>query len=240
MPAVLAEPEVYIIERPEEVRPGGPSGGGPRDFDPYGGGGGGGDDDDNEAERPRPQCAPGAGLLAMQVMLVSIGALFITIAIVYLVRSRTPVRWGPVGVPGLLWLSTALIVASSGSLESARRSFVRLRVNEYARSLLITFFLGAGFLMCQLLALRQLIAQGIYLRYNPHSSLFYVVTGAHGLHLLGGMIALFYLVIRASLATQNVRLELGRQRTLLSVSALYWHFLDALWVGLFALLLLSR
>ena len=113
MPALLAEPEPLIIERPQDVRPRGPTGRGPRDFDPNGGGGGGGDDDDNEAQRARPQNAPGAGLLAMQVMLVSIGALFITIAIVYLVRSRTPVRWGPVGVPGLLWLSTALIVAAS-------------------------------------------------------------------------------------------------------------------------------
>lgn len=240
MPAVLAEPEPFVIERPQEVRPGGPNGGGPRDFDPHGGRGGGGDDDDNEAERAKSQTAPGAGLLAMQVTLISISALFITIAIVYLVRSQTPIRWRPVGVPGFLWLSTTLIVASSWSLESARRSFVRLRVNEYARSLLITFFLGMGFLICQLIALRQLIAQGIYLRYNPHSSLFYVVTGAHGLHLLGGMIALFYLLVRASLATENVRLELGRQRTLMSVSTLYWHFLDALWVGLFGLLLLWR
>src|SRR5207248_11255069 len=106
---------------PEEVRPGGRSGGGPRDFDPYGGGGGGGDDDDNEAERPRPQCAPGAGLLAMQVMLVSISALFVTIAIVYLMRSRAPIGWRPVGVPGFLWLSTGLIVASSWTIENARR-----------------------------------------------------------------------------------------------------------------------
>jgi cytochrome c oxidase subunit III len=214
---------------------------GPLDFDPGGGGGGGGGgDDDNEAEHARPQNAPGAGRLAMQLVLVSISVLFITIAIVYFLRSRTPIRWEPVGVPGFLWLSTALILASSWTLEAARRAFARLQVSEYAWWVLITFFLGLGFLISQLLSLRQLIAQGIYLRRNPHSSLFYLVTGAHGLHLLGGMIALFYLIVRASLATGDVRAELGRQRTLMSVSTLYWHFLDALWVALFILLFVWR
>jgi cytochrome c oxidase subunit III len=233
MPAVLAEPEPLTID----VRPGGPNGGGPRGFDPDGGGGGGGDDD-NEAERAGPQGVPGAGLLAIQIALVSISALFVTIAVVYFVRAQTPISWKPVGVPGFLWLSTALIVASSWTLETARRAFARIHAGEYARWLLITFFLGVGFLISQLLSLRQLLAQGIYLRHNPHSSLFYVVTGAHALHLLGGMIALFYLVVRASLGTGNVRMELGRQRTLMSVSVVYWHFLDALWLALFTLLLL--
>jgi cytochrome c oxidase subunit 3 len=233
MPDVLAEPEPITIELPEEIRTGGPNGGGPRDFDPGGrGGGGGGDDDDSEAERAGSQQVSGTGLLAMQIVLVSITALFITIGVVYFVRARTPIRWMPVGVPGFLWLSTALILASSGSLERARRAFGRSQVNQYARWLLITLFLGVGFLISQLLALRQLIEQGIYLRHNPHSSLFYVVTGAHALHLLGGMAALFYLVVRASL-----RLDHGR--TFMSVTTLYWHFLDALWVVLFSLLLIS-
>ena len=240
MPAVLADPEPLTIEFPKDVKPGGPSGGGPRDFDRHRGGGGGGDDGDNEAERAGPESAPGAGLLAMRIMLISICTLFVTIAIVYFVRSRTPVSWKPVAVPGFLWVSTALIVASSWSLEGARRAFLHLKINDYARWLLITFFLGFGFLISQLLSLRQLVGQGIYLRHNPHSSLFYVVTGAHGLHLLGGMATLFYLVVRASLGTANVRIELSRQCTVMNVSTLYWHFLDALWVGLFTMLLLWR
>lgn len=238
MPAVLADSEPVLINPPEQVRTGGPNGGGPRDLDPDGGGGGGGDDDDHEPQRAQPE--PGAGRLAMQIVLVSISVLFITIAIVYFWRSRTPMRWQPVGVPGFLWLSTALILASSGALETARRAFIRSQANQYARWVLITFFLGLAFLISQLLALRQLIGQGIYLRHNPHSSLFYVVTGAHGVHLLGGMTALFYLMLRASLATGDIRAQLGRQRTLMSVSTLYWHFLDALWVALFALLFLWR
>ena len=62
------------------------------------------------------------------------------------------------------------------------------------------------------------------LAHNPHSSLFDVVTGAHALHLMGGMAALFYMLVRASLAMRDTRLELSRQSSLVRVSTLYWHF----------------
>lgn len=234
MPEVLADPEPITTEI-LDVKTGGPHGGGPKDLDP--GHGGGGDDDNHEAHGGGPGNVPGVGLLAIKIVLVSITALFITIAVVYFARSRSPFHWDPVAAPSFLWLSTGLMLTSSWTLQNARRSFRRFRINSYARWLLVTFSLGLAFIISQLLALRQLLAQGIYLRNNPHSSLFYVVTGAHAVHLLGGMAALFYLLIRASVAMRDVRLELGRQRTLVRVSTLYWHFLDALWVLLFALLL---
>ena len=77
------------------------------------------------------------------------------------------------------------------------------------------------------------MAQGIYLRHNPHSSLFYVVTGVHGIHLLGGMAALCYLLLKAALRPESVLLDFRRQRTRAAVSALYWHFLSVLWLVLF-------
>lgn len=240
MPAVLADPDLVTTETPEQIRTGGPNGGGPRDSDPDRGGWGGGDDDDNGAEHSASQRAPGAGRLAMQLVLVSISVLFLTIAVVYLLRSRTALQWNPVGVPAFLWVSTALILASSWTLEAARRAFRGLQIRPYARWILITFFLGLGFLLSQVLALRQLIARGIYLRHNPHSSLFYVVTGAHGVHLVGGMLALFYLIVRASLVRGDVGAALEGQYTVMSVATMYWHFLDALWVALFLMLLLWR
>ncbi|MDQ6759977.1 MAG: cytochrome c oxidase subunit 3 [Acidobacteriota bacterium] len=237
MPDVLAEHEPLVTEI-VALKPGGPDGGGPRDLDP--GGRGGGDDDDGEGHGAGQDSVAGVGLFAIKVVLVSITALFITIAVVYFARSRSRFNWHPVDAPSFLWLSTALMLTSSWSLGNARRSFRRMRIDSYARWLLVTFCLGLAFIVSQLLALRQLLGAGIYLRYNPHSSLFYVVTGAHALHLLGGMAALFYLLIRASMAMQDVRLELGRQRTLVRVSTLYWHFLDGLWIVLFALLLIWK
>jgi cytochrome c oxidase subunit 3 len=106
------------------------------------------------------------------------------------------------------------------------------------RRIEITVLGGLVFLASQVLALRELVSQGIYLRHNPHSSLFYVLTGAHGLHLLGGIAALCYLLVRASMKPERSPFQLMRQRSRTSVTALYWHFLTVLWVALFLGLLL--
>ena len=216
----------------EELKPSGPNGSGPRDLDPDGHGGGGGDGDGDP-----PGYIPGAGLLAMRFVLVSITALFITVGIAYFARSRSPVNWQHIRVPHLLWLSTVLILASSWTLESARGAFERKANEHYVRWLEATLGIGLAFLASQLFALRELVSQGIYLRHNPHSSLFYVVTGAHGLHLLGGMAALCYLLVKSTLRPEVVLLDFRRQRGRAAVSALYWHFLTVLWLGLFIFLL---
>ncbi len=218
----------------EELKHSGPNGGGPRDLDPDDRGGGGGGDDD----RDPPGYVPGAGLLAMRFVLVSITALFITVGIAYFARSRSPVNWQHIRVPHLLWLSTALILASSWTLETARAAFERKANQQYVGWLEATLAAGLAFLASQLFALRELVSQGIYLRHNPHSSLFYVVTGAHGLHLLGGMAALCYLLFKSTLRPEVILLDFRRQRARAAVSALYWHFLAVLWVGLFICLLL--
>jgi len=90
------------------------------------------------------------------------------------------------------------------------------------------------FLVGQLVAWRQLAAGGIFLATNPASSFFYLLTAAHGLHLLGGIVALFYVPFRAwhrSRITQSTAAEL---------TSIYWHFMDGLWVFLFLLLNLGR
>src|SRR6266853_7054298 len=214
----MSMPPVLEIE---ELKPAGPNGGGPHDLGPGDGGGGGGDDDDHH----RGRFIPGAALLAMRFALLSITVLFLTVGIAYFARSRSPVNWQHIQVPHLLWLSTALILASSWTLESARGSLERGNRSRYIRWLEITLVIAAAFLASQIFALQELAGQGIYLRRNPHSSLFYVITGAHGLHLLGGVAALCYLLLRAS--------QRPRQRSRIAVLALYWHFLSVLWLGLF-------
>ena len=215
----------------------GPNGGGPRDLWPPGDHGDGGGDDGGE-DAGRSRYVPGAGLFAMRFVLVSITTLFVTIGLAYFARSRSPANWQHIRVPHLLWLSTALILASSWTLESARSALERKNSHRYARWLELTLGTGLVFLASQLFALRELVTQGIYLRHNPHSSLFYVLTGAHGIHLLGGMAALCYLLLRASLRPESVLFDFRRQRTRAAVSALYWHFLSVLWLALFLGLLL--
>jgi cytochrome c oxidase subunit 3 len=220
----------------EVVKIAGTNGGGPHDDGPGGNGGGGGDDEWGRQDRDRWH-VPGAGLLAMRIALVSIAALFVTIGIVYFARSRSPLNWQHIRVPHMLWLSTALILASSWTLENARAWLGRKDGRRYGRSLTITMCIGVTFLASQVLALQELIAQGIYLRHNPHSSLFYVVTVIHGFHLLGGMGALCYLLFRASNYPPVVIFDHQRQRGRFGVSALYWHFLTAIWLGIFLCLL---
>ncbi|HYE66504.1 MAG TPA: cytochrome c oxidase subunit 3, partial [Pyrinomonadaceae bacterium] len=91
----------------------------------------------------------------------------------------------------------------------------------------------------QLLAWQELISQGIYLASNPHSSFFYLLTGAHGVHLLGGVLALDYLLLRTRHRRSEKNAELKRQTTA-GVVSLYWHFMDGLWIYLFLLLFLWR
>lgn len=223
MPSAIESPEVKL---------GGPNGGGPRDHGPYDRGGGGGDDHGNDGRG-----VPGAGLLAMRFLLVSISMLFVTIGVAYHERARSSAHWQHIQVPPLLWLSTGLILASTWTLEIARAAFQRRNSLGYARWLAVTVALGASFLGSQLFALRELAGQGIYLRNNPHSSLFYVLSGAHGLHLLGGMIALVCLLATAARRPEVVLFDFRRQSSRTATAALYWHFLAGIWLCLFLCLL---
>ncbi len=215
-----------------EVRAGGPNGGGPPGHDPYDRGGGG-PDDNSDPDRG----VPGAGMLAMKFLLASISMLFVTIGVVYYERAKAAVHWQHIHVPPLLWLSTALILGSSWTLELARGAFERKNSLRYVRWLEVTVGIGLAFLASQVFALRELAAQGIYLRHDPHSSLFYVLTGAHGIHLLGGIAALTYLLIKASVRPEVVLFDFRRQRGRAAVAALYWHFLTGIWLCLFVCLL---
>ena len=94
-----------------------------------------------------------------------------------------------------------------------------------------TAVLGAGFLVGQLFAWRELASSGIYLVSHPHSSFFYVLTGIHGVHLLAGVLVLFYVL---SLALRY-RLTPGESSSP-TIAATYWHFVDGLWLYLMVVL----
>ena len=173
------------------------------------------------------------------VMLASIAMLFTALTSAYIVRAASATDWRPLALPRILWLSTALILLSSGTLEAARRNVKRLLDSEYVRWLSVTAVLGAGFLASQLFAWRQLWRQGIFLASNPHSSFFYLLTAVHGLHLLGGLLALLYLLFRTRRKRDDEVAEAKRQAAADAVG-IYWHFMDGLWIYLFLLLFLWR
>jgi cytochrome c oxidase subunit 3 len=168
---------------------------------------------------------PGLYRVGVTAVCVSVFALFAALTVAYYVRSRRPPFWEPIELPPTLWLSTALILASGVTFEAARRVFRRGRWRLASNLLLVTASLGAAFLASQLTAWRTLVLQGAFLSQNPHSSFFYLFTGIHAAHLVGGLVALFVLVLGRA-----------RRRELVDVVAFYWHFLGALWVALFAVL----
>lgn len=167
--------------------------------------------------------------MGLWAFLGTLTMLFIGFTSAYIVR-RASLDWRPLSPPRLLWLNTAALLASSATLQVARRRLRDWAVKEANGWLLVTGVLGVAFVAGQFLAWRALQAQGIFLASNPHSSFFYVLTGLHAVHLLGGLI--WFSVV----ATRVSRMAYVPGEDGLGLFATYWHFLGGLWVYLFVLL----
>ena len=172
----------------------------------------------------------------MWVGLASIAMMFTSLSSAYIVRSGTAADWLPLRIPRVMFVSTVIIVLSSVTIEVARRKLKQSFPAAYSKYLLVTALLGLAFLGSQLFAWRQLASQGIYVASHPHSSFFYLLTGAHAVHIAGGLLALTFLWLRSSRMSEQ---PAKRQATADAVS-IYWHFMDGLWIYLFLLLLLWR
>jgi cytochrome c oxidase subunit 3 len=206
-------------------------------------GGGGGDvpaggDDDGGSGRRGPRVPERDYYTAVQLALAGMIMFFMALTSSFLVRKGLGNDWISFALPGVLWVNTAVLLASSASLEIAR-SYLR-RVGDFGamegfqRWWGVTTVLGLVFLGGQLLAWRELAAQGVFLSTNPSSSFFYLLTALHGLHLIGGVIVLLYVAFR------NWRRSQITQSAAAGLAAIYWHFLDGLWLFLLALLYLGR
>ena len=225
MPGTTAFPDIELV-----VEDAGGGGGGPTP--PPGGGGDG--DDGNKRRRPGGPPSPNRYYTGIALGIVSILMFFMALASAFLVRRGTSGDWIPVHLPTVLWLNTLALIASSVTLERARRSLSRLDLSGFRNLWMVTTVLGALFLIGQLVAWRQLVVQGVFMASNPASSFFYIFTAAHGLHLLGGVGALLYVLIRKF---DNTRIALP---TAAEIASYYWHFMDGLWIFLLALLYLGK
>ena len=204
-----------------------------------GGGGNGGPGGGGGGEEPR-RFSPERYRLGVLVGIASILMMFTALASALIVRSgmQTSVDWRGGQMPTFVYVSTALIVLSSLTLMRAKASLGHAEEAGYRLWLTVTLLLGLGFLAAQVLAWRELVAAGVYLASNPHSSFFYVLTGLHAIHLVGGILALAYLhwyVMRPRGAEWD-----SKRRALTDAVGIYWHFMDVLWVFLFLLLFFWR
>lgn len=141
--------------------------------------------------------------------------------------------WHAVSKPPVVWFNTAMLVLSSAAMQAAR-SAVKLNQRERVRGYL---FAGGAFailfLTGQLIAWHQLHDSGYGLTSGPAGAFFYVLTGVHGLHLLGGLVVWLKTVIRL----RTGALELIDVRLSIELCTVYWHYLLLVWLVMFALLL---
>src|SRR5262249_4478583 len=142
----------------------------------------------------------GRGLLGDPVrfglfaFLGTVTMLFVGFTSAYILR-RTSEDWQPLAAPPVLWANTLALLLSSATLEVGRRRLRGWDLRAAQAWVLATGALGALFVAGQVVGWRQLAQRGVFLSSNPHSSFFYVLTGVHAVHLLGGL-AWFAVVAR--------------------------------------------
>ncbi len=178
--------------------------------------------------RSFPQPDAKLGLLVFLAVVTSLFALFIS---AYAMRMKMG-DWRPLHDPDLLWLNTGVLILSSIALQWARVAANREQIDRVRNGLLAGGFFAFAFMGGQLLAWRQLVDAGYYVHSNPANAFFYLITGLHALHVLGGLVAWSMTTIKLLRGTEVARLRLS-----IELCAVYWHFLLVVWVILFGLML---
>src|SRR5258708_27731645 len=151
-----------------------------------------------------------------------------------MVRRGLGVAWQRTRMPPVVWFNPAILLISSVTIIVARKKLESGARDAFRTWWTITTGLGLLFLAGQVIAWRWLAAAGMLLSTNPSSSFFYLLTAAHGAHLAGGIFCFLYVMFRT---WSRSRLT---QATAAELASLYWHFMDGLWIFLFALLTLGR
>jgi cytochrome c oxidase subunit 3 len=168
--------------------------------------------------------------IGLGVFLAVVGSLFALFISAYSMR-MTMVDWRTLPVPKLLWFNTGVLVASSVALQWAYMAARRNDVDGVIIGLLVGGMSAVIFLVGQLLAWQQLNVAGYFVASNPANSFFYLITGAHGLHLMGGLVALGRTTAKVWRGG-----EVARMRLSVELCAIYWHFLLLVWLVLLGLL----
>src|SRR3984893_16153540 len=168
--------------------------------------------------------------IGLGVFLAVVGSLFALFISAYSMRMNM-VDWRSLPVPKLLWFNTGVLITSSIALQWA---YLAARRNDMDGVIIGICAGGASaliFLAGQLLAWRQLSLAGYFVASNPANSFFYLITAVHGLHLMGGLVALGRTTAKVSRGAAMTQVCLS-----VELCAIYWHFLLLVWLVLLALL----
>lgn len=168
--------------------------------------------------------------VGLTLFLVVASIVFSMFTVSYFVRMELP-DWQPLSEPAQLWLNTVLLIISSVMFQWARNI-----VSRDSRRSLTTAFIGGGvfailFIIGQLIAWGNLQSSGYYLASNPANSFYYLLTGLHALHLLGGLWVWSKSSARLISGCEPKEIKLS-----IELCTIYWHFLLVVWLVMFAIL----
>ncbi|MGH2375757.1 MAG: cytochrome c oxidase subunit 3 [bacterium] len=168
--------------------------------------------------------------IGIWLLVGAVAILFGAFSVAYLSR-RHAADWSVGPIPLMLWINTAVLLMSSAAMEWTKASARWDSVDEVRTALGATTALGIAFLVGQVIAWRQLVSAGIYMTTNPHSAFFYLFTGTHAVHLVGGVGGLIYALWKVRQSA-----DAGDAAAVVGPVATYWHFVDGLWLYLFVIL----
>ena len=212
--------------------------GGNNDGGDNNGGGNGGDNKNpkkkeiEETDQPSGNKARIFTVFLLLVVLMTFGGLM---AAYIVVSSNGVLEWRPFAMPLQVWISTAIILASSVAYHIANSAIKQEKQGKAKKWLLITTVLGGIFIASQLVLWVALFNRGYYIQSNPYAGFFYILTAVHAFHVLGGICALGTILMRSWIPTKSSE-ELERRKNLSNVVGWYWHTMDGLWLILVLLL----
>jgi cytochrome c oxidase subunit III len=160
------------------------------------------------------------------VAIGSIIMMFAGLTSAFIVKSNQ-VNWKPVTLPTVFWVSTAVILVSSVTMQMALRSIKQREMSRYRTFIAVTFVLGIAFVVLQWIGFDELWKQNITFKGAGAGQFLYVIFGLHAIHVIGGVIALLVMFFKAFLNSKRTYSTVP-----VEVAALYWHFVDFLWLYL--------
>lgn len=168
--------------------------------------------------------------VALSFFLVVVGVIFSLFTISYFIRMELP-DWTPLAEPSMLWFNTGLLIASSILFQWARNILNKEQTSNLRFSFLLGGLFAIAFIASQLFVWRDLQSNGFYLVSNPANSFYYLMTGLHAVHLLGGLWVWSKTSIKLFSGAEPREVKLS-----VELCTMYWHFLLLVWLVLFGIL----
>ena len=168
--------------------------------------------------------------LGLWLFLATVTMLFAAFTSAYIVR-RTGSDWRHLSLPSILWINSLVLAGSSAAVEIASWRGAHGGWRSAATLMLAAVALGIAFLAGQLVVWRQMVAAGVYLPSSPHSAFFFMLTGAHALHVIAALIVLAWGAGVTLSGAASPRVWAAR----MSLCRTFWHYLGGVWLFLFAL-----